>query len=108
MPLPDLFYPIETTSTVVARKRQEYSTPTKVTCLFDNTVNYLDFSPEGFISTESFTNFSLGEKFKKEVFKIEEPEIDLDEAINVPIKNTYKVNLKVKSISKLAITPFLD
>lgn len=106
MGLLELQYPLETTSTIVGRKRQEASVPTSFNCYFD-AVNYLDYAKFTTYSP-SFTNFSI-EGINTNV-SVDFPLIEMDLNVEVLLqpKTSYKLKAKIKSSSKLVITPYLD
>lgn len=109
MPLFDL-YPIETTSTIIERKRLEWILSTQTTFFLQKATFYSNFinSPES-LPHQSFTRVSIdGIRDNFMNLEINNLSPDYDLFVPLPIKKSFKVKGQLKSVSKLHIIPSLD
>lgn len=110
MPIPFLdLYPVETTATIAERKRYEHIVSTRTTCISEP-LNYSNFINSRIGNIQSFTRFSIDKNVNDAVFQppISHSETDYDLVIPLPIKKSFKVKGRIKSVSKLLITPSID
>lgn len=110
MPLFDL-YPIETTSTIIERKRLEWVLSTQTTSSLQK-ASYSNFFVNNTknLPHQSFTRVSIDNNnsanFTNAEINNSSPDYDL--FVPLPIKKSFKVKGKLKSISKIQIIPSLD
>ncbi len=111
MPLFDL-YPIETTSTLIEIKKHELVLSSQTTSALEKAASYDNFFIKNSrnLPHQSFTRVSINDNIGTVFIKAEinNTSQDYDLFIPLPIKKTLKVKGKLKSISKLQITPSLD
>lgn len=112
MPLFDL-YPIESTSTVIERKRLEWVVSTQTTSSFQKATPFHNFSInsiKNLLPHQSFTRVSIDSNIGANFTNTEMDDLssDYDLFVHLPVKKSFKVKGKLKSISKLHIIPLLD
>ena len=110
MPLFDL-YPIETTSTIIEKKRPEWVSSTQTTSFLQKTTFYGNYiSNDENLPHQSFTRVSIDNYINRNFIEIKLNELghDYDFFVPLPIKKSFKVKGQLKSISKLYIIPSLD
>ncbi|MGI8634172.1 MAG: hypothetical protein ACR2KZ_02085 [Segetibacter sp.] len=112
MPLFD-FYPIETTSTIIERKKVQWVLSTQTTSSSPKATFYSTFiNGSGSIPHQSFTRVSIStdndmrENFMNSDRNYLSPDYDL--FVPLPIKKIFIVKGQLKSVSKLHITPSID
>lgn len=110
MPLFDL-YPIETTSTIIEKKRFEWVLSTQTTSSLQKATFYSNFiNSPGSLPYQSFTRVSIDNNirgnFMSQEINISSPDYDL--YVPLPIKKSFKVKGQLKPVFKLYITPSID
>ncbi len=104
-------YPIETTSTIIERKRHEWVLSTQTTSSLQKTTSYSNFiNSTKNLPHQSFTRVSIDNNISGNFMdaEINNSSPDYDLFVPVQIKKSFKVKGKLKSVSKLHIIPSLD
>ena len=110
MPLFDL-YPIETTSTIIEKKRPEWVSSTQTTSSLQKTTFYGNFISNNEIPYhQSFTRVSIDNDINRNFIELKSYGLgrDYDFFVPLPIKKSFRVKGQLKSVSKLYIIPSLD
>lgn len=110
MPLFDL-HPIETTSTIIERKRHEWVLSTQTTSSLQKATFYSSFiNSAGNLPHQSFTRVFIDNNISGNFMnsEINNSSPDYDFFVPLPIKKSFKVKGQLKSVSKLYITPSID
>lgn len=110
MPLFDL-YPIETTSTMIERKRIEWVLSTQTTSSLHKATFYGNFiNCNVNVPHQSFTRVSVDNNIRGSHMNSEIDNSHSDYDLYVPLitKKTFKIKGRLKSVSKLQITPSID
>ncbi len=111
MPLFDL-YLIETTSTIIERKRLEWVPSTQTTSSLQKAASYSLFFIKSTknLPYQSFTRASIDNNISANFTnaEINNSGPDYDLFVPLPLKKSFKVKGRLNSISKIQITPSLD